>query len=182
MQKNAPPHKQIRGLRAGGTRWDRPTPRKLRVCSQLGSSHPTKTYVFLSRWDEVGPSHPTKTKGFRAGGTRWDRPTLFFTRWDRPTPFGVYKIKKREGWGAGWQAGAWVIAGWSLGLSVRMSSSIVVKPRSQTGSKTFTFEKGFRSRIFNNAHVCLRSPCLVEMYYSMGCRSTIGYTSQNLTW
>jgi hypothetical protein len=25
--------------------------------------------------------------------------------WDRPTPFVVYKIKKREGWGAGCRGG-----------------------------------------------------------------------------
>ena len=30
-----------------------------------------------------------------------DRPTPIFAGWDRPTPFEVYKIKEREGWGAG---------------------------------------------------------------------------------
>ena len=44
----------------------------------------------MSRWDEVG------------------RSATVFIGWDRPTPFGRYKIKEREGWGAGW-------AGWGAG-------------------------------------------------------------------
>jgi hypothetical protein len=43
--------------------------------------------------------------------------------WDRPTPFAIYKIKKREGWDAGW----------SLGHRVLGSCSVVVRPAFQMG-------------------------------------------------
>ena len=70
-----------------------------------------KTIVVIGRGRQVGP-------GGTSGGTRWDVRTTVFIRRGRPTPFGVYKIKKREGWGAGW---AW---GRRIG-----PCSIVVKPR-----------------------------------------------------
>ena len=80
------------------------------------------------RWDEVGPPLILKRMFLNRWDGRWDevgRPSPVFNGRNRPTPFGLYKInKKREGWGrrmgkVGAQDGP---------------QSIVVKPRSYTGS------------------------------------------------
>ena len=57
------------------------------------------------RWDRGGTVPPTFLYEWDRGGTEVGPPHPRFIGWDRPTPFGVYKIKKREGWGA-------VLAGW----------------------------------------------------------------------
>ena len=80
----------------------------------------------------MGPPLILKRMFFNRWDGRWDevgRPSPVFNGRNRPTPFGLYKIKKREGWGrrmgkVGAQDGP---------------QSIVVKPRSYTGSVWHVF-------------------------------------------